>query len=481
MGKGSHHEENLQHLRRKNALVTRVVVIGGGPGGYEAALVAAQQGAEVTLIESGGIGGAAVLTDCVPSKTLVATARSANLAGESGELGVRFDQEAVEPEAVGIDLPFVFNRIKRLAVAQSQDIAQRLRHEGVQIIEARGRIVAPGVIAYENAAGEHEVPYDQLLIATGARPRELPGTPADGRRILNWQQVWDLEEVPEHLIVVGSGVTGAEFAGAFSALGTKVTLVSSRARVLPSEDPDAADVVESVFHRKGMELLANSRAATVTSDANGATVTLTDGRVVQGSHVLVAVGAIPNSDGLGLDELGVQVSESGHITVDRVSRTNVLGVYAAGDVTGVLALASVAAMQGRIAMWHAFGDSVHPLRLKTVSSAVFTDPEIASVGIRPSQIESGEVQGQVITQQLDTNPRAKMQGFTDGFIKLVAAHDGLILGGVVVAPRASDLIHVISLCVNKHLTVDELVEAFTVYPSMSGSIAEAARRLHRVD
>lgn len=461
--------------------VTKVVVIGGGPGGYEAALVAAQEGADVTLIEQTGIGGAAVITDCVPSKTLVATARSANLAGESGGLGVRFDAEPVQPSAVGIDLPVVFERIKQLASNQSADIADRLRAEGVRLIDARGFVKAPGVVGFEGATGSGEVSYDQLLFATGARPRDLPGSPADGQRILNWQQIWDLPEVPEHLIVIGSGVTGAEFAGAFTALGADVTLISSRSRVLPTQDPDAADVVESVFNRKGMRLLENSRASSITADSSGVTVGLTDGRKVSGSHVLVAVGAIPNSDGLGLDKLGVRLSEFGHIVVDRVSRTNVLGVYAAGDVTGVLALASVAAMQGRIAMWHAFGDAVHPLRLNTVSSAVFTDPEIASVGVIPADVESGAVDGDIIVQPLATNPRSKMAGLTDGFVKLMAAPNGHVIGGVIVAPRASDLIHPISLAVNNHLTVDDLAETFTVYPSMSGSIAEAARRLHRVE
>ena len=461
--------------------MTKVVVIGGGPGGYEAALVAAQEGAEVTLIEQTGIGGAAVVTDCVPSKTLVATARSANLASESGGLGVRFDGEPVEPAAVGIDLPFVFERIKHLAASQSTDIADRLVAEGVRLINARGYVQGPGIVGFEGMDGSGDVHYDQLLFATGARPRDLPGSPADGQRILNWQQVWDLTEVPEHLIVIGSGVTGAEFAGAFAALGTNVTLISSRSRVLPTQDPDAADVVESVFSRKGMRLLENSRAASIATDSGGVRVELTDGRTVAGSHVLVAVGAIANSDYLGLDVIGVDVSTSGHIVVDRVSRTNVLGVYAAGDVTGVMALASVAAMQGRIAMWHAFGDAVHPLRLNTASSAVFTDPEIASVGVTPQEVESGAVDGDIIVQSLATNPRSKMQGLTDGFVKLMAAPNGHVIGGVIVAPRASDLIHPISLAVNNHLTVDDLAETFTVYPSMSGSIAEAARRLHRVD
>ena len=465
-----------------NGRVATVVVIGGGPGGYEAALVAAQEGAQVVLIERDGVGGAAVLTDCVPSKTLVATARSASLAAESAHLGVRIDGAAINPDAAGLDLQYGFDRIKRLAAAQSSDITQRLIADGVEVRHGKAHIVRPGTVEIVGEAGvlSSTVDYDILLIATGARPRELPDAMPDGQRILNWKQVWNLTELPEHLVVIGSGVTGAEFAGAFTALGVEVTLVSSRDRVLPTQDPDAADVVEGVFTRRGMKVLGSSRALSARSDGDEVTVTLANGREVVGSHALVAVGAIPNSEDLGLDAVGVRTTASGAIEVDRVSRTSELGIYAAGDVTGVNLLASVAAMQGRIAMWHAFGDAVTPLNLAEVSQAVFTDPEIASVGIAPADVESGAVPGRVHTQPLASNARAKMQGTRDGFVKLVVSPDGVVRGGVVVAPRASDLIHAISLAVSQHLTADDVAAAFTVYPSMSGSIAEAARRLHVV-
>jgi len=180
-----------------------------------------------------------------------------------------------------------------------------------------------------------------------------------------------------------------------------------------------------------------------------------------------------------LVENGIQLSESGHIEVDGVSRTSVRGVYSAGDCTGVLPLASVAAMQGRIAMWHALGDAVSPLRLDVVSANVFTSPEIATVGITQNDIDSGAVLARAVTLPLATNPRAKMDRFTDGFVKVFAQQgSGTVLGGVVVAPRASELIYPVTMAVQNHLTVDQLSSTFTVYPSMSGSIAEAARRLH---
>jgi dihydrolipoamide dehydrogenase len=303
----------------------------------------------------------------------------------------------------------------------------------------------------------------------------------DGERILTWEQVYDLTELPSHLVVVGSGVTGAEFASAYLALGAEVTLVSSRDRVLPGEDADAAGVLEEVLTRRGMHVLSRSRMASVARNGDAVRVTLTDGRTVDGSHCILALGSVPNTADLGLEEAGIATDETGFVTVDRVSRTTARGVYAAGDCTGVLMLASVAAMQGRIAMWHFLGDAVGPLDLKTVSSNVFTAPEIATVGWSQEEVDAGEIEARSVMLPLAGNARAKMQGVRDGFVKLFCRPGtGIVVGGVVVAPRASELIHPVSIAVAQSLTADQLAQAFTVYPSISGSVAEAARRLHRV-
>jgi dihydrolipoamide dehydrogenase len=326
---------------------------------------------------------------------------------------------------------------------------------------------------------EEVLEADAVLLATGASPRTLGSARPDGERILTWEQVYALDETPSHLIVVGSGVTGAEFASAYNALGVHVTLVSSRDRVLPGEDADAAEVLEGVFTRRGMTVLSRSRMQSVTRSGDTVTVTLTDGRTVEGSHCMLALGSVPNTADLGLAEAGVTLDDGGFVTVDRVSGTAARGVYAAGDCTGVLMLASVAAMQGRIAMWHFLGDAVQPLDLTTVSSNVFTAPEIATVGWSQNAVDAGEIDAECITLPLAGNPRAQMQGVRDGFVKLFARPGtGTIVGGVVVGPRASELIHPVAIAVAQNLTADQLAHAFTVYPSMSGSVAEAARRLH---
>jgi NAD(P)H dehydrogenase (quinone) len=464
--------------------VTRVLIVGGGPGGYEAALVAAQLGATVTIVDRDGVGGSAVLTDCVPSKTLIATADLMSDVEESAELGMRFDGGAgpVDPSsAVTVDLKVVNERVLTLARDQSDDIAGRLEREGVELVRGTGRLDGPHTaVARLQDGSERRYDADVVLLATGAHPRVLEAARPDGDRILTWEQVYDLDALPERLVVVGSGVTGAEFASAYHALGAEVVLVSSRDRVLPGEDADAAEVLEDVFTRRGMTVLSRSRAASVERTADGVVVRLTDGREVSGSHCLLAVGSIPNTAELGLETAGVDIDDGGFIKLDRVSRTSARGVYAAGDCTGVLMLASVAAMQGRIAMWHALGDAVQPLNLKEVSSNVFTAPEIATVGWSQQAVDAGEIEARSVMLPLRGNPRAKMQGVRDGFVKLFCRPGtGIVIGGVVVAPRASELIHPVAIAVAQRMTVDQLAQAFTVYPSMTGSIGEAARRLHR--
>ena len=454
--------------------MTRVAIIGGGPGGYEAALVAARLGADVTVVERDGLGGSTVLTDCVPSKTLIATSDLLTEVGSAAELGVEV------PRDVRADLAIVDDRVLRLADAQSADIAARLAASGIEVIAGTAALADASTVRitpHDGAAEEREV--DAVLVATGAHPRVSPDAQPDGERILTWEQVYALRDLPEHMIVVGSGVTGAEFASAYNGLGAHVTLVSSRDRVLPGEDPDAANLIEDVFTERGMTVLGSSRMASVRRDGDRVVVTLTDGRTVEGSHCLLALGSIPNTADLGLEEAGVALDDGGFVRVDRVSRTTARGVYAAGDCTGVLMLASVAAQQGRIAMAHLLGDAVHPLALDKMASNIFTSPEIATAGLSQKQIEERGLGVDVAMLPLAANARAKMQGLHHGFVKLYVRRGiGIVVGGVVVGPRASELIHPVSLAVSASLTVDQVADAFTVYPSLSGSVAEAARHLH---
>jgi NAD(P)H dehydrogenase (quinone) len=432
-----------------------------------------------------------VLTDVVPSKTLIATAEATNSIGEAADLGVQFfvrseSGRAVRPD-VTVNLAAVNARLLRLARQQSEDMKSQLIKAGVRIIQGEGRLDGPQRLVVSTGKGKKgtdfdEIDADTLVVSVGARPRMLPTAMPDGERILTWTQLYTLDQVPEHLIVVGSGVTGAEFASAYTALGSKVTLISSREQVLPGEDADAARVIEDVFKRNGMTVLSKSRADSVKATKTGVIATLSDGRVVEGTHCLMAVGSLPNTEDIGLKEAGVQLTDSGHIRVNRVARTSMPSIYAAGDCSDFLPLASVASMQGRTAVYHAMGDAVYPTELRNVTSNIFTQPEIATVGWSQKQIEEGLTTGIIYKLPLASNPRAKMMGIKDGFVKLfTSTRSGTVIGGVIVAPHASELILPVSLAVEHRLTVDQLARAFPVYPSLTGSITDAARAMHIVN
>ncbi|RKS88625.1 dihydrolipoamide dehydrogenase [Microbacterium sp. AG790] len=466
-----------------------VAVLGGGPGGYEAALAAAQLGADVTLVERAGVGGAAVITDVVPSKSLIATADAAVAISEASDLGVQFFAKgesgvALKPE-VAINLAAVNKRLLSLARQQSDDMRAQLVDAGVRIISGHGRLDGHHAIVVATGPGGTDfdrVEADTLVVAVGASPRELPTARPDGERILTWTQLYDMKALPEHLIVVGSGVTGAEFASAYMNLGAKVTLISSRDQVLPGEDADAAAVLEKVFTRGGMTVMSKSRADGVERTADGVVVSLSDGRTVEGSHCLLAVGSIPNTSGIGLEDAGVQLTASGHIRVNRVARTSVPNIYAAGDCTTFVPLASVASMQGRTAIFHALGDTVIPLERRRITANIFTAPEIATVGRQEKDLETGAINGYVYKLPLAANARAKMMGITDGFVKIIAREgSGTVIGGVIVAPRASELIYPIAIAVERRLTVDQVSRVFAVFPSLSASITDATRAMHLVN
>ncbi len=466
-----------------------VAIIGGGPGGYEAALAAAQLGAQVTLVERAGVGGSAVITDVVPSKSLIATADAAVAIRQAGDLGVQLFARGekgrpLKPE-VAINLAHVNKRLLALARQQSDDMRASLEAAGVTILIGHGRIEGDNAVVVSTGPGGTDfdrVEADTLVISVGASPRELASAKPDGERILTWTQLYDMPALPEHLIVVGSGVTGAEFASAYMNLGAKVTLISSRDQVLPGEDADAAAVLENVFERGGMTLLPKSRAQSVVREGDGVVVTLSDGTRVEGSHCLMAVGSIPNTAGIGLEQAGVQLTDGGHIRVNRVARTSVPNIYAAGDCTNFYPLASVAAMQGRTAVFHALGDVVIPLEKRRITANIFTAPEIATVGWSEADIAAGRINGMVHKLPLSANPRAKMMGIVDGFVKLIARQgSGTIIGGVIVGPRASELIYPIAIAVERRLTVDQLSRVFAVYPSLAGTITDSARAMHLVD
>ena len=465
-----------------NAL--RIVIIGGGPGGYEAALVAAEHGADVTIVAKEGLGGNSVLWDCVPSKAMIVSADAMGWMQSAHRLGVRHPKGVELGSEASVDLGAVMDRVRALAHNQSADIGKKVEKAGVRIVEGAGRLVGRQTVEVDAEDGSTSVlPADVVLIATGSNPRVLPYSKPDSERVFTSRELFNLRDLPERLIVIGSGATGAEYAHAFARFGSEVHLISSRDQVLPGEDPDAAAVIESSFEDWGAVIHRQRRAVDMERSADGVRVKVGRGDApdqdvewVEGTHALFCIGQVPSSELLGLEAAGVAVDDWGAITVDGVSRTNVHTIYAAGDVTGGMMLASVAAMQGRNAMWHALGQAVSPIRWNAVSSCIFTDPEVASVGTQRG--DRRDIPTRTISLPFSGNPRAKMSEHTDGFVKIHAMEgSGTVMGGTVVSAGASDLIHPISVAVQNRLTVMQLAHTFSIYPSMSGSLQETARQL----
>jgi dihydrolipoamide dehydrogenase len=446
----------------------RFLVIGGGPAGTEAATIAASLGARVTLVEDSVVGGAAHLHDCIPSKALVASSMRLDAVHAADRLGV------TGGEKVGVDMKAVTDRLAALSHRIEEGTVALLESQDVEIVRGRGRLTGHNSAVAEVGGTEIPIEFDHALVSTGSRPRIPDWAVVDGERIMTTRDTYSLTEVPEHVIVIGSGVTGVEFVHIFSSLGSKVTLLVSRQQVLPHRDSEVAAVLEEDFLERGVALLKGARATSAEIEGDEVVVKSEDGRTVRGSHVLLAIGSVPNGDGLGLSEAGVE-SERGFITVDEFQRTSVSHIYAAGDVTGQFLLSSVASMQGRKIARHLMGHEVRPLDTRKVSQAIFTEPEIASVGLEEVDARAEGRKVRITKVPFAANPRALIQGNPGGFVKVIsdpATH--VVLGGTIVGHHASELIGILAIAVQGGLRVDILAETLMVHPSLTESLADAA-------
>ena len=451
--------------------VVRFVVVGGGPAGVQAASQAARLGAEVTLVERDILGGAANLWDCIPSKAMIATGGVMSLARRAQGMGLERLDATLDAEALRRRIVDVENHLEG-------SLTGLLSSQGVRIIEGMGRLKGPHQVVAETAHGIEELDADAILVSTGSRPRIPEWARPDGERFLTTRHAYPPPEMPEHLVVIGSGVTGVEFVHMFRSFGAKVTLIVSRQQVLPGKDPEVAAALEDDFLRTGVVLYKGARAVAVEPEGAGVVVRCDDGRVARGSHALLAVGSVPNSDGLGLEAAGVEVDEAGYVPVNHHNQTNVAHVYAAGDVSGKLPLASVASMQGRKLAEHVMGLHTRQHRhldYEKAASAVFTEPEIADVGLPEAEAFALGRKIRVTKVPFAANARALIDGDPRGFVKIVSdPATGVVLGGSIVGRGASELISVIALAVTANLKVSDIVESLLVHPALAEALADAA-------
>jgi NAD(P)H dehydrogenase (quinone) len=451
----------------------RLAILGGGPAGYAAAATAAHMGAEVTLIEENQLGGNCTMTDAIPSKTLLTTADSMLEVARAESDGLDFVQGFPS-----VNLRRTLARARAVALHQSRGVRERMDGMAVKVLPGRGRLTGPNTLIASVEGRELALEFDALLVCTGASPFVPAFARPDAHRVLTTRQVFDLRELPEHLVVLGAGPTGCEFADFFSRCGSRVSLVSAREQILPNDDADLAEVLEEVFLRRGMDVIKSGRAAALnTEDADNVRVELEDGREIQSSHVLLCIGMRPNTQDLGLETAGVEFGDRGTLPVDDFCATSVSHIYACGDVTGQVMLANTAALHGRTAALHAVGKPIEPVSYSGVAWCVFTRPEIAKAGISERQARADGTDVSVTKHLIRANPRAVMEGETDGMIKLISdPADGTILGGAMVGFRASEVITAVALAVHARLSVEVLAETAAVNPSMSESLQRAAEK-----
>ena len=453
-------------------MAKRVVIIGGGPGGNQAATLAARLGAEVVLIEKDIIGGAAHLWDCVPSKAMIQTGEALTSFGRTRRMGLTESTSVVDPEALR-------ERIVKIEDRLQSSVVSLLTSQGVEMVRGTGRLTGPHSVVADTSDGERGFEADVIVLSTGSRPRIPDWAPVDGHRVLTTRDAYPPPEFPSHLVVVGSGVTGVEFVHMFKSFGADVTLIVSRQQVLPQKDPEVAAALEADFLDRGVNLLKGARAQEMEVTDDSVTVRCNDGRSVTGSHALLAIGSIPNSDGLGLDVAGVEVDDGGYIVVNHNLQSSVPHIYVAGDLSGKLPLSSVATMQGRKIAEHAMGlHAGRPHRhldYEKAASAIFTEPEIADVGLAEADAFAEGRKIRVTKVPFSSSAKALINDDPRGFVKLVSdPATGVILGGSIVGKHAAELISVVAVAVNARLTVTDIVESVLVHPALSEALAEAA-------
>ena len=449
----------------------RFVVIGGGPAGNTAASYAARLGASVTLIERDIIGGAAHLWDCIPSKTMIATSGALSFTRRVDGMGLT----RLDPS---LDLDAQKKRVLEIEAYLHENVTRLLNSQGVRIMRGTGRLSGTHRVEAETDEGTEELEADAILISTGSRPR-IPGwADPDGDRVLTTRDAYPPPSMPDHLVVIGSGVTGVEFVHMFSSLGTRVSLIVSRQQVLPRKDAEVAAALEDELLKRGVRLLKGARADGIELTPDGVTVSCDDGRMARGSHALLAIGSLPNSDNLGLETAGVQMDESGHVLINHHCQSNIGHIYAAGDVSGKLPLSSVAAMQGRKIAEHVMGIHTREHRhidYEKAASAIFTEPEIADVGLAEAEAFATGRKLRVTKVPYAAVAKAHINNDTVGFVKILSdPATGVVLGGSIVGRHAAELISVIALAVTAHLKVADIVESCFVHPTLSEALADAA-------
>ena len=451
----------------------KVLVIGAGPGGYVAALRAARLGAEVMVVESDEVGGTCLNWGCIPTKALLASAdlfarmkRCEDYGLElSGDIRARLDR--------------MMARKDKIVAIQAKGIRSLFKSSGISLVEGRARLISPREVEVSVSGGERrQMEGDALIVATGSRPAAVPGLPYDGNRVISSNEALHLKEVPARLIIIGAGVIGCEFAFIFRELGCEVTLVEAMTRAVSTEDHEISEILERELKKKKIRLLKGTKTTGLDVAENVVTVSLEAGDGLEAEQVLVSVGRAPNTEGLGLEAVGVRLGGRGEVAVDDRLRTNVDSVYAVGDVTGGMMLAHVASKQGMVAVENIMGRETR-MNYDVVPAAIFTHPEIGSVGLREHQCVERQMDTRIGRFPFRGLGKAHAMGEIAGMVKVIAdAATDRILGVHIIGPHASDLVHEAALAMEKGLTARDVAEMIHAHPTLAEGLMEACEDVH---
>jgi dihydrolipoamide dehydrogenase len=445
-----------------------IVIIGGGPGGYVAAIRAAQLGAKVALVEKDRVGGTCLNRGCIPTKSLVRSVEVLQLVDEAPNFGVIVEEPA-------FDFARIMARKDEVVARLVAGVEGLLRSHQVEIVPGTATIPRPGLVLVRATNSDRRLTTENIVIATGSVPARPPIAGLDAPGVLTSADILELEEVPDILAVIGGGIIGLEFAAIFHALGTKVTVLEMLPTLLPTVDGELARRYKSYLQRAGMEVHLRARVEEILPKGNRLAVRVADsGDEVEAEKVLVATGRVPYTEGLGLEELGVK-RERGAIVVDEHLATNVPGVYAIGDVTGGIMLAHLASRQGEVAVENILG---HPVAMdyRAVPNCVFTLPEIAGVGLTEEEAKEEGLDYQVARFPFAASGRALTIGETFGLVKLICEKEsGKVLGMHIMGPQASDLIAEGALAIQMGATARDIAETIHAHPTLPEAIMEAAK------
>lgn len=448
-----------------------IVVIGGGPGGYTAAAKAASLGGHVALVEKAKLGGTCLNQGCIPTKTLLKSTEVLETVKKSKDFGI----EVGSPQ---VSLAKLLERKQTVIKRLNTGVEFLMKNNKVTVLAGTGKITGANEVTVDTAEGQRVLQAKKIIIATGSQPASLPGLEVDGEKIINSNQALELAKIPAHLLIIGGGAIGVEFASIFNKLGSKVTLVEAFNRILPFADEEASNALKQLMGREKITILTDTKVTEVTTAADGLVVkmeTPKGQKEVQVDQILVAVGRRPNLDNIIAAEMEL-ATERGRVVVNSKMETSIPGIYAIGDVTGGILLAHVASAEGIVAAVNAMGGHKE-IDYRVVPSCIYTSPELACVGVTEEQAKNQGIDVVVGKSQFTGSGKALAMGENKGLVKIIAeAATGKILGVHIVGPQATSLIAEAALAIKLGATVEDVAETIHAHPSLPETIMEAAEQ-----